>query len=236
MSTITISRQFGSCGDEIARRVCEILDYRYFDKNLIVEAAKASGLSEQEIVDYSEENYKVRTFLDSLLGRPPHVTEVHVWKEDLNGVRVSKELKLDEEATLLLVQNAILYAHSQGSVVILGRGGQAVLKDKAGVLHVRIEAPLEHRIARIKEQIRQAKHAYDATIDLRREAQDLITQKDIASADYVRHFYGVDWADPACYHLILNTGKLEVEQAAQVIAKAANEIFVAHVTGEMVMA
>jgi CMP/dCMP kinase len=225
MTTITISRQFGSYGDEIAWRVCDILDYRYFDKKLIADAAKASGLSEQEIVDYSEENYKVRTFLDNLMGRPKNVAQVHVWREDAKGARVAEDITLDEETALMLVQNAILHAHHMGNVVIIGRGGQAVLKDKSSVLHVRIKAPYEDRVHRIREQLRQEKHLYDASIDLRRAAQDLILQKDTASEEYVKNFYGVDWDDPYLYHLCLNTGKLTVEQAAQIIAKSITELF-----------
>jgi CMP/dCMP kinase len=225
MTTITISRQFGSYGDEIARRVCDILDYHYFDKNLIANAAKASGLSEREIVDYSEENYKVRTFLDGLLRRAPTVAQVSVWKEDTKGIQVAENIKLSEDTALMLIQNAVLYAHRMGNIVIVGRGGQAVLKDKTSVLHVRIKASYEERVQRIREQMRQEKHLYDASIDLRRAAQDLILQKDAASEEYVKYFYGVDWDDPYLYHLCLNTGKLTVEQAAQTIAKSATELF-----------
>ena len=46
MSVITISRQYGSGGDEIAARVCEILDYRYFDQRLMSQVAVKAGLSE----------------------------------------------------------------------------------------------------------------------------------------------------------------------------------------------
>jgi cytidylate kinase len=55
MAVITISRQYGSPGNEIAVRVCEILGYHYFDKRLMAQVASEVGLSEQEIVDFSEE-------------------------------------------------------------------------------------------------------------------------------------------------------------------------------------
>ena len=68
MTVITISRQYGSGGDEVALRVCEMLEYRYFDKMLMRQVASEVGFSAGEIVDFSEDNYKVRSFLDRLFG------------------------------------------------------------------------------------------------------------------------------------------------------------------------
>jgi cytidylate kinase len=51
----------------------------------------------------------------------------------------------------------------------------------------------------------------------RRAAQDLINERDEASADYIKRFYGADWSDPLLYHLVINTGKLELDHAAQMI-------------------
>ena len=73
MTIITISRQYGSGGDEIASRICNLLNYQMFDKRLITQAALDAGLSEQEAIDYSEENYKIRSFLDRLFSRQPVV-------------------------------------------------------------------------------------------------------------------------------------------------------------------
>ena len=74
MAVITISRQAGSSGnEEIATRVAELLGYRYFDKRLMAKVAAEVGLSENEVVDFSEENYKVVSFLvrtTSVVHRP----------------------------------------------------------------------------------------------------------------------------------------------------------------------
>jgi cytidylate kinase len=219
MTVITISRQFGSYGDEIAKKLCELLDYHYFDKALMLQAAAAAGLSEQEIVDYSEENYKLQNFLDRLLRGPQPIARVHVWKEDAKGTRAAEAVALTETSALELVQKAIQYAHRLGNVVIVGRGGQVLLQNEPDVLHVRIEAPLETRILRVREQWRP-----DGTqLDLRRLAQDLIQEKDAASADYLQHFYNVRWDDPNLYHLILNTGKLGIDQAVDLLVLLAQE-------------
>ena len=59
MAVVTISRQFGSGGDEIADRVCKLLGYHYFDKALMRRIATEASLSPTEIVDFSEDNYKI---------------------------------------------------------------------------------------------------------------------------------------------------------------------------------
>jgi cytidylate kinase len=59
--------------------------------------------------------------------------------------------------------------------------------------------------------------------ELRRAAQDRIVERDAASADYLKRFYKVAWEDPLLYHLVINTGKVSLEQAAQIIVMLAKE-------------
>ncbi len=219
MTVVTISRQFGSYGDEIAQKLCEILNYRYFDKYLVMQAAREAGLSEQEMVDYSEENYRMRNFLDRMLGRPQTLGQVKRWREDNQGMLAPDSMLLTEQIALELVQKAIRYAYRMGNVIIVGRGGQVILQDEPDVLHVRVEAPLETRILRVRD----VWQPYETSIDLRRAAQDAIERKDAASADYLRRFYNVRWDDPALYHVIINTGKMEVDQAAHMLAALVRE-------------
>jgi cytidylate kinase len=217
MAAITISRQFGSGGDEIADHICQSLGYRHFDKRLIVRAAAEAGFSEQEGLDFSEENYKVKNFIERLSARSRPVARVRVWKESTTGVRVAEEMQLSEEHALILVQKAVDAAYQNGNVVMIGRGGQILLKGRPDVLHVRIEAPMEDRIQRVKLQLKLEKKMALDTLDTRRAAQDLIAGRDAASADYLKRFYGVDWSDPLHYHLVINSGKLSLVLAAQVV-------------------
>ena len=224
MTVITISRQFGSGGDEIADRLCELLGYHHFDKRMIVQAAAEAGLSEQEVIDYSEENHKVQTFMDRILGRSAAVAEVMVWREDAYGVRIPEKLTLNENTALELVQKAIQAAYTAGNMVIIGRGGQVLLKDKPDAVHVRIEAPTEDRVQRLKVNMKQDLQAYQADIEVRRAAQDLILKHDEVSADYIKRFYNADINDPMLYHLMINTGKVGLEQAAWIIAEMARSM------------
>lgn len=218
MTTITISRQFASSGDEIATRVCELLGYHRFDKSLIAQASVDSGLAEGELVDFTEDDYKIRNFLDRLLGRTPMIVQSYTWQADPTAVRTPHATSIREDTALALVQHAIWNAYKQGSVVIVGRGGQAVLQEQPDVIHVRIEAPLEARIQYVKQVLRSSESHFMSSVELRRRAQDLVAERDQASTDYLEHYYHVNWADPQLYHVVFNTGKVSVEQAAQAIA------------------
>ncbi len=217
MSVITISRQYGSGGDEIASRLSVVLGYQSFDKRQIVQAARDAGLSEQETVDYSEDSYQVQGFLDRLLGRPRTVSRGRFWREAAAGIRTTEEYKLSDDTAVALVQKAVMSACQMGDFIIVGRGGQVILKDQPGAFHLRIEGPIEERIQRVKEQLKASGQEYYPDVDARRAAQDLILEKDMASRDYIQRFYHVEWDDPLLYHIVLNTGKLSIEEAARLV-------------------
>jgi cytidylate kinase len=76
MTVITMSRQIGSGAAEVANRLCDELGLVAVDKRLMLRVATEVGLPDQEIIDYSEEQYKTRGFLERLFGRNPPVAEV----------------------------------------------------------------------------------------------------------------------------------------------------------------
>lgn len=222
MAVITISRQYGSGGDEIAARVCEMLGYHQFNKRLMAEIAVQMGLQENEVVDFSEDTYKARNFLERLFGTKQHVVaEVGVWTVKTTGALTKEVAKLDEEQSITMVRGAIERGYKYGNIVIVGRGGQAILKDKPDVLHVRIVAPLKTRIQHIQEWENVSQE----------EAQKIVTIRDRATADYLKHFYDIDVSDTMFYHLVLNTGKWDIETATQIIIKAVNSLAVIESSG-----
>jgi len=210
MAVITISRQSGSGGDEIAARLSMKLSYQTFDKRQIAKAAHEIGLTGQDIIDFSEDDYKIRGFFDRLFNRPRPIAQIRVWKESVAGTRTFETELLDEDQAAGLVQSAIRAAYRAGDVIIVGRGGQVILKDKPGVLHVRIEAPLEDRIERMSDEAGITPE----------EAQDAILEHDRSAAAYLQRFHRADWADPLLYHLVINTGLISIEDATQLVITA----------------
>jgi cytidylate kinase len=214
MTVITISRQYGSGGDEIAARVCEMLGYRYFDKRLMAEVALDVGLSPTEIVDFSEDHYQGRSFLDRLLGRERNPRVVGRWTEDTRGARIKESAELDEAQTITFVQSIIEAAYRHGNVVIVGRGGQAILKESPGVFHVQVQAPLALQSQRLHEL---------AKVSLT-EAQEMAINHDRTTAAYLKRFYHIDWLNPYLYDLVINTKKFRVEAASQLIVSAVRHL------------
>ena len=220
MATITISRQYASNGNDIAEQICESTGYYLFDKRIIAEAAAEVGLSDAEIVDFSEENYKIKGFFNRLLGG----SHLQIWKEMEDGVRTAEAVKLSEENALLLVRRAIENAYERSDTVIVGRGGQVILQHAPDVLHVRVESPLEVRIQRVRSHPLLAKREFIGPLEARRAALDLIEESDTISADYLKRFHGVDWSDPMLYHMVINTEKFQIDQAVRLIVETAQQL------------
>lgn len=216
MAVVTISRQFGSGGRRIASRVSEALDYRYFDKALIVQAAAEIGLAADQVVDHPEMHYEAKGLRERLWDDLFGAGKMTIGSRERPTLSWGGlEAKLDEDWLVELVNATIREAHKQGNVVIVGRGGQAVLQEQADVLHVRVAAPTETRLWRI--------HNYEGITDVN-EAQRLIETLDKRSGAYVKRFFGLNWDDPALYHLVLNTGKLQPDVAAQLVITAVQQM------------
>ncbi len=207
-SVITVSRQVGSGGNEIAREVAKLLGWSYFDKTLMVEVGREVGVSEEDIVDFCEDTYKVQTLVDKMLLRKKPAKQSFTIKDNAH-IRKT----LEEEHCLSTIQTVINSLASRGKTVIVGRGGQAILKHKLGVLHVRIVAPKAVRVERIMQSEGLSQQ----------DAQKLVEENDKATEEYLQRFYSIDWEDPANYDIVLCTSKIDWATAAKMIATAATQ-------------
>lgn len=118
--TITISRQMGSLGEEIANLIANQFSCRLVHRELINQAAKRAGTPEAALAA-----------IDEL---------------QLLGITPSQE---DRQAYCNSVNQILIELASQGNVVILGRAGQIILANHPTVFHVRLYAPLAIRVSRI---------------------------------------------------------------------------------------
>lgn len=225
MGVITISRLFGCAANEIAAKIAEALGYEVFDKELLAHVAAEAQASEEEVARYDEKALSpIERFLRALVKfatpeeaitwSPGPLRETLFWlptKEQWQreGARV-----LDHKECLKLTEVALKKLAQKGRVIIIGRGGMVVLKDFPKALHVRLFAPLEWRVKRLTEI---------ENIPPEKAKQKIIAE-DKRRAEYLRHFYGVDWNDPSLYHMVLNVAALDVDATAQLIIYAAREL------------
>jgi cytidylate kinase len=194
-------------GDELAERLSQELGYRYFDKLLMTEIAVASGLSEAEVIDYNEDNYKIKNFFEQLFNRKTPLGKITVKEKDETGRTVITTKTFDEENSLAFTQAVIKKLVDWDNVVIVGRGGQILLRNVPHTLHLRVIAPLEFRIENIMK-----KKGFS-----REDALKYISEKDRAAQEYLYRFYNVDWDDPELYHMVINMGMWNLDKIVKVI-------------------
>ena len=216
MAIVTISRQVGSGSRQIATEVANLLGFRFFDKRLMIQVATEVGLSENEVVDFSEEHYKAGGFLERLFGYQSHVVaRVSTRQRDNTGAETLSAQSLNEAYCIDLIRTTIRAAYKQDNVVILGRGSQAILQDMPNVFHVRVVAPLDVRVRRIQTE--------DKGLSTQK-ARDWAVAQDQKTAQYLKRFFGIRWDDPMLYHLVINTDKLKPQSAAEFIAQAVTHL------------
>lgn len=218
MAAITISRQYGSGGRKVALKVSELLGWPVFDKRLMIDVASEVGLLPADVIDFTEDDYKVKNFWDRLLGsaRSAQVADVpspmQITYSPVTATTFTSE-EMDQEGAVLLVNRAIMHAYERGNVIIVGRGGQIILQDEPDVLHVRVRAPMHVRMRRLAE--------YE-----RIPAQDTLTiaqQHDKAAIEYMRMYFDADWDDTNLYHMVINSGKLSTSAIANLIVASAKQ-------------
>ena len=224
MSIITLSREFGSGGDEVANRLCQELGYQSFGKEQIIQAARETTLGKYNAIDYSEDNHEVLPFLDQLFRRSASTVQKIAWIENPSIARRPEHVDAHEAAVLSLTKRAIQASVKAGNFVIVGRGGQVLLQGIPGILHVRIEAPVDMRIERIKLQLKSKADASHSEEKVLQTASQIIADRDKASADYIKRYFNVDWHDPQLYHMVLNLGKLSVDQSVEIIVAAVQSL------------
>ena len=205
MAVITISRQWGSLGDDVARMVCDKLGYQYFDKKLMAQVGQEMGIMAARVKDATEFKPQGPKSILGAIGTTQRLTggDPSSWTF---GAR-SDALEGISAVNLMEVINA---GYKKGNVVIVGRGGMAALKDKPDVLHVRIQAPFELRVKRIADQEK---------ISLE-EARARVKARDVSDVAWIKRHFDLDSHDPQLFDVVVNTAKLSQAAATDLIVKA----------------
>ena len=207
MAVITISRQYGSGGSTIAKLTAEHLGWQLVDNQFVDRVAEELNLPPEEVA--SRENRRpslIERLAANLVASSP---------EDLIASETTGEHATPDLEMHRLTQAVILEAVQHGHAVLVGRGAQFYLRNREDVLHVLVVAPRDVRVRRIQKRL-------DIT---EKEAEKKVANVDDARSDYVATHYQRKWADPACYHVVINSGFLGYEQAADLIAASASNLW-----------
>ena len=191
---ITISREYGAGGQNIAKRVAHELGITIYDKDIVRETVKASGFDFDLVRKEEEEISKANSFFKS------------IW--------ANSAFYPDPQEVIHDIQKAVILKFAkEGPCVILGRGADVIMRE-AGIdsLNVFIHASELHRAVRLQAETGIA----DAT-----ELQKLMAKHDNNRRAYYPHYPGKQWGDSKTYHLTLDSGILGEELCVKLMLEAA---------------
>lgn len=192
---ITISREFGSGGREIGKRLSEKLDIPFYDKELLEIASKESGIC-REIFDRNDEAY-TNSFLYSLvMGNYPVTADG----------RLQPEMPINQRVFLAQF-NTIKNIAKQGPCVIVGRCADYVLKNERNVVNFFVTGNTAEKKRRILER-------YDIE---KNKVEDFIKKTDKRRASYYNYYTDMKWGEAKNFDLCINTSKTGIENAVELM-------------------
>jgi len=215
MRAVTVSREYGSGGGEIAARLTRKLGWQLIDHGVIEQAARELGVYETDISRHDEEY--VEGTLSRILNGIRNLTTGAFIPPTASGALLSPATPFaasrpsaDERAYQETMQQVVRAAVKTGHVVIVGRGGQFLLADRRDVLHLRIVAPLELRIAYVTRREEPNRDA----------ARIRVQEKDRARERNMQNQFRQKPGDPALYDLVINTAVLDLDRIVDLVCLA----------------
>lgn len=181
---VTISREYGAGGLVIAQKVASTLGWELHDQSVVKHVADLAQVAPEQAakVDECPSSWMERLSRSVWMGAPDSMTPAN---PPVFGA---------DRAQQLAAQFIREKAASGNPCVIIGRGAQCILRDRADTLKVFLHAPRAFRARQVRSQYAsddEARHALQS-VDRMREA-------------FVRHYFRCDWRDPSIYDLVINT-------------------------------
>ncbi len=196
---VTVGRQFGSGGREFGRRLAARLNIGYYDKELMTEAARHSGLR-KELFDNNDE--RVPGFINGLfsfaMGYAP-------------TTYFSGTTAISDDNIYRAQSDFIRYLAENESCVIVGRTADYVLRDHENVASIFVHAPMEECVARI--MAREPEHNNAARIRSRAERVNKLR------ANYYNFYTDKVWGAAASYDITFDTSLLAMDELVEIAAR-----------------
>jgi len=208
---ITISRQYGAGGSEVARLIALGLGWSVVDNELIDLVAQRAGLSPADVARQDE---RVPSFAERLIRTLAIPSQEYAVPQEFTAPELAGEPKTSEQNLLRITEAVVKELAAVGRVVLVGRAAPAVIGREIRAIHVKIVASRAVRV-----RYAEAADRLDA-----RAAEKRVDQLDAQRGRYHRENYGRDWDDPSHYHMILNTGLLGYERAAELVVAYATRL------------
>lgn len=193
---ITVGRQFGSGGRELGRALATELGIGYYDKELLVEAAKKAGVS-AEFFEKTDERFP--TFLQGLFSFSMGVTPMCYY---------TGASSISDDGLYKAVSDFLLQTSAERSFVVVGRTADYILRHHPRVTNIFVHAPIEECVARITRRA-------DAVSPEKAEALARKTNK--WRADYYNFFTDKEWGRADSYHLTFDSSVIPIDKCVELV-------------------
>ena len=184
INIITVEREYGCGGGEIAQRVAGRLGWKLWDQRLTEEIARLAHCP-TAVVEAREERKDplyYRLFKSFMRGS---------YEGSINAPNLNL---VDSETILKITRRVVEHAAEQGNCVIVGRGSQQFLKKRTDTLRIFLYAPREDKVRRLLARGKSE-----------REAEERVDTVDRERSDFIQRYFNVEWPDRAIYHTMMNT-------------------------------
>jgi cytidylate kinase len=181
---VTIEREYGCGGGEIAQQLAAELGWKLWDQSLTEEIAKLAECP-KAVVEVREERTDplyYRLFKSFLRGS---------YEGSLNAYKLKV---VDSESIAKITQRVVENVAKTGNSVIVGRGSQHFLRNNPDALRVFLYAPREAKVRRLLARGKSEN-----------EAEQLVDSVDRERADFIDKYFRVEWPNRAVYHAMINT-------------------------------
>jgi len=206
MPIVTVSRQYGSGGSEVAERVAKALGWKLYDNAVVEEVAARLRMTPAEVSAREER-------VPSLVERMASAMALGV--PEVMPVVGEMAAVPSEERMVMMTKRVIEDAVQAGPAVLVGRGAQCMLARRSDTLHVYCYAPEEDLVRYVIENL--GIPAADAP----KKVAEVNHQREA----YVRLHWKRSWRDVANYDLCVNTASLGLDGAARLVTEVARERF-----------
>lgn len=183
---ITISREFGSGGREIGKRLADKLGFSYYDREIITEVAKETDMAEQYIQNISEKGVSPYPF------------------QFAKTFAVYSNLQKQQTEILVAEQKIIKHVAEKGNCVIVGRGANSILKEY-NPMNIFVYADMESKLERCRARASEDEKFTD------KEMKNKIIQIDKERKNYNNIISNLEWGDKKNYNLCINTSRIDIK-------------------------
>jgi cytidylate kinase len=181
---ITVEREYGSGGGEVAQLLSERLGWKLWDHLLTEEIARLANCPKAVVEVREERNDPLYYRLFKSFLRGSYEGSINAYKLKL----------VDSETILKMTERVVRHVAGKGNCVIVGRGSQHFLEDNPETLRVFLYAAREDKVRRVM-----------AGGKTESEAQELVDTVDRDRSDFIQRYFDVEWPTRSLFHIMLNT-------------------------------